>query len=114
MEKITAADAKQNFGKLLDKVQRESVTITKHGRPVAVLLSVYDFEQIQIRKRRLLHHRLQLAEQEVEAGLFVDGAKFFDHLLEKHVPNKELKGAKTDEFAETAETFKTKSIASES
>ena len=39
MKAITAKDAKNRFGELMDTVQREHVTIKKHGRPVAVVLS---------------------------------------------------------------------------
>lgn len=40
---MTAKDAKNRFGELMDTVQREPVTIEKHGRPVAVVLSVNSY-----------------------------------------------------------------------
>lgn len=41
MESIGAFDAKTHLSKLLDRVARgESVTITRHGKPVALLVPV--------------------------------------------------------------------------
>lgn len=62
MDTMTAAEAKTNFGALLDKAQREPVTISKNGRPVAVVMSVSDYEEQQQRK-------LDLLRQEVNKGL---------------------------------------------
>ncbi len=36
---VTSVEAQNRFGQLLDTVQREPVTITRHGRTVAVLMS---------------------------------------------------------------------------
>lgn len=41
MIKLPASEAKLHFGALIDKVQREPITIERRGRPVAVVLS-YD------------------------------------------------------------------------
>ena len=81
MEKISAADAKQNFGELLDKAQRKHITITKHGRAVAVIVSAHEYEQDQHRKQEYLHQRLRLAEQAVQTSSFLDGESVFDALL---------------------------------
>lgn len=42
MNKITAKEAKLRFGQMLDRVQREPVTITKNGRPVALVVALED------------------------------------------------------------------------
>jgi toxin ParE1/3/4 len=53
METIAAADAKTNFGALLDKAQRGPVTISKNGRAVAVLMSAEAYrEQQQLKVSR--------------------------------------------------------------
>ncbi|MBT7863648.1 MAG: type II toxin-antitoxin system Phd/YefM family antitoxin, partial [Gemmatimonadetes bacterium] len=39
MQTISAHEAKARFGQLLDAARVEPVTIEKHGRPVAVLVS---------------------------------------------------------------------------
>ena len=46
MRAIPANEAKARFGQLLDTARREPVVIEKHGRPVAVVLSTEDFEEL--------------------------------------------------------------------
>jgi len=46
----TSVEAQNNFGQLLDTVQREPVAITRHGRPAAFIVSPRDMEPI-IRER---------------------------------------------------------------
>jgi antitoxin Phd len=43
----TSAEAQNQFGQLLDTVQREPVAITRHGRPAAFILSAGDMEAFQ-------------------------------------------------------------------
>ena len=58
----TSAEAQNQFGKLLDTVQREPVAITRHGRPAAFIVSPRDMEPI-IRERE----RLKKAVEEFKA-----------------------------------------------
>ena len=44
MDTISASDAKNRFSELLDKVQAEPVIISKHGRAVAIVMSLVEFE----------------------------------------------------------------------
>ena len=44
---LAAAEAKNNFGKMIDIVQREPVTIEKKGRAVAVVLSMEEYEKLE-------------------------------------------------------------------
>ncbi len=44
MKTITAAEAKNSFGKFLDMARREPVVVTKNNRPVGVFLSMEDIE----------------------------------------------------------------------
>jgi prevent-host-death family protein len=44
---ITSVEAQNRFGQLLDTAQREPITITRRGRPVAMLMAVAEFEQRQ-------------------------------------------------------------------
>jgi prevent-host-death family protein len=43
----TSAEAQNQFGQLLDTVQREPVAITRHGRPAAFVLSASEMEMFQ-------------------------------------------------------------------
>ena len=58
MQRFSAHDAKARFGALLDTARREPVTIEKHGRAVAVILSKEDFDAIE--DLRLEHLRSEL------------------------------------------------------
>ena len=42
----TSAEAQNQFGQLLDTVQREPVAITRHGRPAAYIISLRDMEDL--------------------------------------------------------------------
>ena len=42
---MSSLEAQNQFGLLIDSSQREPVTITRRGRPVAVVLSYQDFQQ---------------------------------------------------------------------
>jgi prevent-host-death family protein len=46
METISSTDAKQSFGALIDKAQREPVIIRKQNRDVAVMMSMDDYLRI--------------------------------------------------------------------
>ena len=79
MEKaIPAAEAKTNFGALLDKVQREPLTISKKGRPVAVLMSMDEFETHQRLKIEQLRREVRAGLADLEAGKVVSGAEAFE------------------------------------
>jgi prevent-host-death family protein len=47
MTTITATDAKNKFGQVLEEAQREPVRIQKSGRDVAVLLSAAEYERLR-------------------------------------------------------------------
>ena len=44
---ITANQAKQSFGKLLDDARREPVLIEKHKRPAAVMISSEEYNRLR-------------------------------------------------------------------
>lgn len=44
---ISANDAKQSFGQVLDSAQREPVCIQKHNRATAVVLSMAEYERLR-------------------------------------------------------------------
>lgn len=81
MRTMAAREAKNRFGELLDTAQREPVTIEKHGRAVAVLLSAQDYEDLEAVKRERLRAELQKGIDDLDAGRSVDGETFFDELI---------------------------------
>jgi prevent-host-death family protein len=68
MKTMTAAAAKNSFGKFLDMAQREPVLITKNDRPVGVFLSLADLEDTVWAERALETHRRAGASRKVEAS----------------------------------------------
>ena len=52
---LTSVEAQNRFGQLLDTVQREPVTITRHGRAAAFMLSPYDMQELQDAKRKRIN-----------------------------------------------------------
>ena len=46
MKTMSAKDAKNSFGLLLDQARAEPVQVEKHGRPVVVVMSVEEFERL--------------------------------------------------------------------
>ncbi len=46
MRTMSAKDAKNSFGMLLDWARADPVQVEKHGRPVVVVMSVEEFERL--------------------------------------------------------------------
>jgi prevent-host-death family protein len=47
MKKLSAKEAKDRFGELLDAAQRGPVEIQKKGRPVAVVVSLEEYRRLE-------------------------------------------------------------------
>ncbi len=47
MQTLSAKDAKYGFGRLIDLARAEPLAVTKHGRPVVVVLSVEEYERLK-------------------------------------------------------------------
>ncbi|MEX2647823.1 MAG: type II toxin-antitoxin system Phd/YefM family antitoxin [Alphaproteobacteria bacterium] len=83
MKSVTALEAKTRFGALLDSAQRGPVTIEKHGRPVAVVVSAEDYKEIEELRMATLRRDVQVGLRDVEAGRTVDGARAFRALRKR-------------------------------
>jgi antitoxin Phd len=46
MKEAAATDVKNKFGQMLEAVMSEPVTIEKNGRPVAVIMSMAEYERL--------------------------------------------------------------------
>ncbi|MBC9868544.1 MAG: type II toxin-antitoxin system prevent-host-death family antitoxin [Opitutae bacterium] len=46
MKQVSANEAKQSLGKVIDTVQREPVVIQRYNRDAAVMLSMQDYEKL--------------------------------------------------------------------
>jgi antitoxin Phd len=79
MRTMSAKEAKDGFGLLLDTAQREPVTITKKGREVAVLVSKADFERLEALEDAYWGRRAEEARKEGFVGL-EESEKFLNEL----------------------------------
>lgn len=52
MVTITSVEAQNRFGQLLDTAQRETVAITRHGRPAAFIVSPQEMAELLDARRR--------------------------------------------------------------
>jgi prevent-host-death family protein len=68
MRKMSAKNAKNHFGELLMEAQRAPVTIEKNGKPVAVLLSFEEHEEIEKLKLDRLRAMIAEADEAVARG----------------------------------------------
>jgi prevent-host-death family protein len=64
MRTVSAIDAKNRFGQLLDAAQRAPVTITKKGRPTAVVMSIEDSERMRGAAWKRLFETMATARKE--------------------------------------------------
>jgi len=77
MKALSANEAKTQFGNLLLNAQREPVQINKNGKPVAVILSIEDYQDMESLKLKLLQDRAIKAKQDKNS---VEGELFFQAL----------------------------------
>jgi len=80
MDTITAADAKTNFGVLLDKAQKGPVKISKNGRDAAVVLSIEAFDEYQQAKLQLLRQDIRKGLDDLEQGRTISAEQAFRDL----------------------------------
>ncbi len=80
MKAIAAKEAKNNFGEMLDTVQREPIIIEKHGRAVAIVMSAQEYQQMKLERLRA---KLAVGEGQLDRGEGADGETFFAELLKE-------------------------------
>ncbi len=83
MQAMTANEAKTQFGEILLKAQRSPVQINKHGKPVAVMLSIQDYENLEELKLKWLQMRALNADEQIRKGELLNGEAFMDVLLSR-------------------------------
>jgi antitoxin Phd len=80
MIRLTANDAKRNFGELLLNAQREPVKISKNSKDTVVVMSIRDYEEIEAMKAEYLKHCFESAKQDLAKGNVLDGQSFLNSL----------------------------------
>ena len=62
--KINARDAQARFGEIMSTINREPITITKHGKETAVVISYEDYNKFQNLEELYWGLKAQEAEEE--------------------------------------------------
>jgi prevent-host-death family protein len=83
MRTVAALEAKNRFGELLDTAQREPVTIEKHGRAVAVVVSAEEYKAMEALKLASLRAEIDKGLDDIAAGRTADGEEAFKALRER-------------------------------
>lgn len=53
MQHISAREAKNRFGRLIDNARAAPVAVEKHGRPVVVVLAIEEYERLTETARKI-------------------------------------------------------------
>jgi len=80
MESLSANEAKTQFGDLLLKAQQAPIQINKNGKPVAVVISINEYEHMEALKLSVLKARVEAARVQIGRKGAADGESFFDEL----------------------------------
>lgn len=73
MEILNASDAKREFGEALIKAQQGPIGINKNGKPVAVMLSVKAYAELQAFREQHLRHAIDSGIADIKAGRLKEG-----------------------------------------
>ncbi len=73
MEILNASDAKREFGEVLIKAQKEPIGINKNGKPIAVMVSATEYEELKSLKEQWLKIELQKGFDDLRMGKVKDG-----------------------------------------
>jgi len=68
MKQMTATEAAKGFGQLVDEAQVEPITIEKNGRPVAVIYSYREAQEIEALKLAALRRFVDEGIEDSKAG----------------------------------------------
>jgi len=79
MKSVTALEAKNRFGEVLEAAQRQPVSITRNGRPSVVMISAESYARRQRMARERLRQAMRRAGEHAAAQGMNDDV--LDHLL---------------------------------
>ena len=83
METLNASDAKREFGEMLLKVQSAPVGINKNGKPVAVVVSTSEYQELKAIKEEKLKQLLQEGLDDLQSGKVKDGKEVMSRLRKR-------------------------------
>jgi prevent-host-death family protein len=82
MEVFTANEAKNRFGEVILKSQREPVQVTKSGKPVVMVVSMEEYNTSEELKLRHVREHIAESLKDIENGHVEDGDAFFKDLTD--------------------------------
>ena len=80
MERISATEAKREFGEILLKAQQGPVGIDKNGKPAAVMLSADAYNEMAALNRQFLELAIEEGMADVQAGRVSTGQQTMNRL----------------------------------
>lgn len=80
---MNSTEAQNQFGQLLDSAQREPVQIEEKGRPVAVVLSIEDFDRLNRLEEAGEDTRLRESIADYRGGRTIQADDLHQELQEK-------------------------------
>ncbi len=83
MTALSASDAKREFGDVLLKAQKAPVRINKNGKPVAVVVSAAEFEQLEAYREKHLQAEIDEGIADLEAGNVFEGVEVLKRLRKR-------------------------------
>ncbi|QQV75203.1 hypothetical protein H6P87_00751 [Rickettsia tillamookensis] len=83
MEQLNATEAKREFGELLIKAQTEPISIIKNGKPVAVIISNKEFQELEAFKEQILKMALAEGIDDLSKGKIHSHKSVFDSISRK-------------------------------
>lgn len=83
MEVLNASDAKREFGELILKAQHAPVGINKNGKPVAVVVSAKEYEQLKALQQLALKAEIEAGLEDIKQGKVSAGAEVINRLRQK-------------------------------
>jgi prevent-host-death family protein len=83
METLNASDAKREFGEVLIKAQHGPVRINKNGKPIAVVISVAEYTQLEALKEEHLRQEIEKGVADFQAGKVTDSKTVIEKLRKR-------------------------------
>ena len=83
MATLNASDAKREFGDMLLKAQKAPVRINKNGKPVAVVVSAAEYEQLEAFREDHLKSEIRKGISDIETGNVSEGHDVLERLRKR-------------------------------
>ena len=83
METLSVSDAKREFGNVILKSQQGPVRVNKNGKPVAVMISAAEYDELTAIREKYLKAEIDKGIADIQAVRVEDGKAVFMRLRER-------------------------------